>query len=347
MKTLTLSAIAAALLPAMQALAQSPALPQTYAFTAASNMMGPMTVTVHRNVSRELVEMAGTAGGVHLRQLYDFQAHRVYTVDLNVNRCTTQEYVSPYAPVFHDPIGGAEEMVRQVSSLPVVGRETVNGVAVKLVEAPLSGVQGKYRFWLEEKFGFPIKQTIIMGTQPERVLFEMRQISYAPSAATLFTAPADCTRIAGVTNANGGSAQMDVNANVQAQAQSGPAGGPAAKQAAQTGGAQLVGKWDFTGKDAAGTQWRGTLTIQKLTPDSFDPAKYSNECELDLASANSGKGVGGPCLYDPRTKTFSFTGGGSSSKYSFTAILSPDGASLTQGRWVEGGTGSWSATSKR
>jgi hypothetical protein len=39
-------------------------------------------------------------------------------------------------------------------------------------------------------------------------------------------------------------------------------------------------------------------------------------------------------------------GDAGSNQYSFTAVLSPDGKSLTQGRWVEGASGTWSATLK-
>ena len=151
MKKRTLCAIASGLLLVMQAPAQRATLPQTYAFTATSNMLGPMTVTVNRNGSRELIEMAAASGGLHLRLLYDIQAQRIYTVDLNVDRCTTQTYTSAYAPVMHDPIGGAEEMVREVGSLQTISRETVNGIAARLVEAAFPDGQGKYRYWLEDK----------------------------------------------------------------------------------------------------------------------------------------------------------------------------------------------------
>jgi hypothetical protein len=339
--------LAAASLLAVEAPAQAPALPQTYAFTASSRMSGPMTLTVNRNGSKELIEVDGASAGVHLRVLYDFQAHRIYTTDLDGGRCTTQQYASAYAPVLWDPIGGGAEQIQGTRSLRTIRLEPVNGIAARLVEAALPEGQGKYRLWLEEKFGFPVKQAVVLGSGPERLMFEIRKISYAPPAATLFTAPAQCTPIGGVSNANGGSAEMSVEATAQGQATLG--GGAAAKPAAavQAGDPnRLTGKWDFTGKDGAGTQWRGTLTVQKLEPNSFDPAQYSNVCDLDLSSANSGKGVSNACLYDPRTKTLSLTGGEDSHKYSFTAVLSPDGASLTQGRWVEGasGTGAWSAT---
>ncbi len=342
----TCCAIFAGLMLAAQAPAQSPALPQTYAFTATSNMMGPMTITVNRNGAKELIELAGAAGGFHLRVLYDFQAHRIFTVDLNGNQCTTQQYVSPYAPVLHDPIGAAEETARQAGVLRTISRESVNGISARLVEAPLAEGQGKYRLWLEEKFGFPVKQTVFLGSEPERLLFEMRKLSYAPSAAAIFAEPAGCTRIAGTTNANGGSAEISVGATVQAQ--SGLGGARPANRAPRGGGNVLVGKWEFNGKNGAGVQWRGDLAITKLQQDGFDPASYTNECDINLSSANSGKGMSGPCLYDLQTRRFSFAGGDGSSKFSFTAVLSPDGKSLAQGRWVEGASpdGAWSAVSK-
>jgi hypothetical protein len=336
---------AATLLLAMQSPAQTPTLPQTYSFTATNNMIGPMTLKVSRNGSKELIELTA-AGDVRLRLLYDFQAHRIFTVDLNGNGCTTQQYTSAYAPVLHDPIGGAGELAGQLGSLRTISRETVNGIAARVVEAPVSEVQGKMKIWLEEKYGFPVKETMAKAAGPETLLYEMRQISYAPPAAALFAEPAGCARIAGTTNANGGSAEMEVG--VTAQGQSHLGGARAANRPAQGGGNVLLGKWEFNGKDGAGVQWRGELAITKLQQNGFDPADYSNECDLSVSSANSGKGMSGPCLYDAGARTFTFAGGEDARKYSLTAVLSPDGKSLTQGRWVEGasGSGGWSAVSK-
>ena len=64
--------------PRRQLPAQGPALPQTYSFVANSNMMGPATIKVNRNGSKELIEVTATSGDYHLRQLYDFKAHRVF-----------------------------------------------------------------------------------------------------------------------------------------------------------------------------------------------------------------------------------------------------------------------------
>ncbi|MBZ5585409.1 MAG: transposase zinc-binding domain-containing protein [Acidobacteriia bacterium] len=281
----------------MQLQAQAPSLPQTYSFVANSNMMGQATIKVNRNGSKELVEVAGASGNYHLRQLYDFQAHRVYTIDLNVNQCTSQEYTSDYAPALHDPIGGASEMAKEAGSLRTIGREAVNGTAARLVEAPLEGSQGKYRIWLDEKFGFPVKQAVILGAEPEKLLFEMRQISYAPSAATLFTAPAQCTRVGGVTSATGGSAEMAVDVTVQGQARQ---HGPAYRQA------------------------------HSLPLHQHRLMQALETCRTAV--------LGGSVEWCDHCQ---------SHKYSITAFLSPDGKSLTQGRWVEAasGNGAWSAAS--
>ncbi len=333
-----LSGFAAVLAPA-----QIPAPPQTYSFTAVSNMFGPMNITVNRNGSKQLVEQSGAS--YRLRVLYDFQAHRIYTVDQNSKTCTTQEYTSAYAPTLIDPIGGAEEIMKQSGSMPVVRREAVNGIAARLIEGPMEG-QGKARVWLEEKFGFPVKQSMIMGSGPEQVVFEMKKISYAPSAATLFTPPTGCTQIAGTSNANGGHAEMNVSVSAQGERSFGsPSETKAVVQAGDPN--TLVGKWDFAGKDGSGAQWTGTLTVTKMDADMMGRDKFSNICDLNLSNGNAGKGMSGPCLYEPKTKRLTYESHEGFSNFSFTAILSPDGASLSQGRWVEGGTGAWSAKRAR
>ena len=126
-------------------------------------------------------------------------------------------------------------------------------------------------------------------------------------------------------------------------------GGPDRAGAGTIVRGSVNGKMDFTGRDSAGVTWLGTLTIGELDPSRFspNPAKYNHMCRLELQSVSSGQGRETPCLYDPRTGAFSFSGGGFSSKYSYTAVLSPDGHSLIDGRWDEAdsGTGDWSARS--
>lgn len=75
--------------------------------------------------------------------------------------------------------------------------------------------EGKMTYWFEEKRGFTVKQTVTLKGRPERVVFEIRQITYAPSPASLFTPPANCTPGGGVTSATGGHAEAQAEVTVQ------------------------------------------------------------------------------------------------------------------------------------
>jgi hypothetical protein len=308
--------------------AQPPSLPQAYGFQATSKMFGQMELKVNRNVSKEIVEMTGSS--YHIRVLYDFQAHRIYTSDLNTNSCTTQEYTSSYAPTLHDPIGGLEEMKKQGGTPPTTRDETINGIATKVAE------NKDQKIWLEARYGygFPVKVEVQGQT-----VFEMRQLVYGLSAPRLFAIPSGCTAIGGTTNANGGHVEFGTGTGARtavAPARSSASGNAAVKADDKA----LLGKWTFTGRDAKGVVWNGTLEITSLGNFSSDSGKYSNMCDLNVQSGNAGKGFGAGCLYNALNKTLTWL----SDEYSFTAVLSPDGKSLTQGKWVEkGAAGSWSA----
>jgi hypothetical protein len=100
--------------------------------------------------------------------------------------------------------------------------------------------------------------------------------------------------------------------------------------AAESSGPPL-GKWQFTGKDDKGVTWTGTLAIQKLDTDRFDADKYHSIFSLELVSKGSSRGVEAPCIWKPDKREVSFSTGGTT----YTAILSPDGKSLTNGKWSE------------
>lgn len=209
----------AALLGWMLAAILAPAqpLPDTYSVVATGEMGGPLSIKINRNGFKELIEWRNQSGDMHMRQLYDFQAHRLYNLDLVAKRCSIQEYISPFAPMNFDPIGGADEMRKEMAKNPpkILRTEAVNGIKTRVAEAVFPEVQGKMTFWLDEKHGFTVKQTITMKGNPERVVYEIRQIRYAPSPASLFTPPADCTPGGGVTSATGGHAEAQLEATVQ------------------------------------------------------------------------------------------------------------------------------------
>ncbi len=113
------------------------------------------------------------------------------------------------------------------------------------------------------------------------------------------------------------------------------------------------GKWTFTGKDNKGVAWTGTLVIDKLDTNHFDAARFYAMCNLEMQSANAGKGIETPCTWNPKTREVSFS---TTDTASYTAILSLDGKSLTRGTWTDSEkdfrtkkvtvirTGTWSAT---
>lgn len=218
-----------ALVPILSAILSAPVrgqmttLPRTYSFLATTSLMSPeMQVKVNRTGAKELVELTlpaeeGQQNEMHQRLLYDFDAHRVYATDLTTNRCTVQEYGSTYAPMF-DPIGSSEPMLAEMAASPppVSRREVVNGIPTKLIEAPLAEGQGTSRLWVEEKRGFLVRLAVGMGKEPPTTRVEIRQLSYAPSPASLFVPPTGCTRIGGVATAEGGHAETSIEAEASA-----------------------------------------------------------------------------------------------------------------------------------
>jgi hypothetical protein len=117
------------------------------------------------------------------------------------------------------------------------------------------------------------------------------------------------------------------------------------------------GTWEFTGKDKAGTVWKGTLVIEKPDRSMFESPQVIAQGNLQLEAAD-GRGLGAltPIQYDPATRIVTM---GGESKYGgavYTAILAPDGKTLTKGTWREtewvseekktrlASEGEWSAT---
>jgi hypothetical protein len=328
--TRMLCTLASGLALALTAAAQSPSLPQAYGFQATVNMFGPAEIKVNRNVSKELIEVTGAS--YHIRVLYDFQAHKIYTTDLSTNSCTMQEYRSSYAPTMHDPIGGLEEIRKQGGMPPTTRNETVNGIATKMAE----NNEGQ-KIWIEAQYGYGFPVKIEAGGQP---MFEMRKLVYGLSAPNLFAVPPGCTAAGGYSDANGGHYVSGTGEGAPATDGANRGGGTGGNASVKADGKTLLGEWTFTGKDGKGVVWNGTLKIDPLGEYSSDAGKYSNMCDVNAQSANAGKGFSSGCMYNALDKTLTW----SSEGFSLSAVLSPDGRSLTQGKWVEkGAAGSWSA----
>jgi hypothetical protein len=102
------------------------------------------------------------------------------------------------------------------------------------------------------------------------------------------------------------------------------------------------GNWKYTGKDKAGVVWTGTLVIEKLDPQQFNPQKYIavGDIRSENPDGSSGKGLRAAIQYDPATRVVMI---GEDSDYGgavYTAVLSPDGKTLSNGVWRETERGS-------
>ncbi len=94
------------------------------------------------------------------------------------------------------------------------------------------------------------------------------------------------------------------------------------------------GNWQFTRTDTDRVTWTGTLKIEKLDTDRFSAEKYNYQCSIEAQGPKSTREVEGPCKYDSATRTLTL-GGGQRDSYSYTAVLTPDGKALTQGKYSE------------
>jgi hypothetical protein len=201
--------------------------PQAYSLTF--RMAGDMTIQVARDGSKESVEQtvapSKNGPGMHIRSIYDFAAHKVWTVNLEGGPCSVVAYTSPAAPSMLDPIAGAEEMRAGLAQYtPTVLRsETVNGIATKVYEMPVPEVEGKMRMFLDEKHGFAVKLVLIPDAGKERTQMEITELSFAKPAADLFMPPQNCQVQSGETSATGGHTETTISEEAKGEAKFGAA----------------------------------------------------------------------------------------------------------------------------
>jgi hypothetical protein len=194
-------------------------LTQVTQLTEASMFTGQASnLKVYRSGSKELVELTiapwpGNPKGVHTRTLFDFQAHKTYTQDLDGNTCSWMSYVSARAPVWYDPVTALDDATRaeMAKSKPRrVGTETVNGFAAVITEADTP--DGKIRTWTAQNGDFPVKMTLQPKSGPLTAMMEVQQVDFNAPAASLFVAPGNCS-----THAQGEWSDTRLSAHAEAQ----------------------------------------------------------------------------------------------------------------------------------
>ena len=176
--------------------------PQTYSFTEDPGfpLAGPNVVKVVRDGSKEMIEQTMPPGSgrdkeYHSRRLYDFQAHKVYLKILSdpTMACGVQNTSETTAPGELDPIGGGDALLKELTGtgqLKEIGKETINGIATRVMNA--DSAEGKGKIWLAQNGGFPVKVVAIGPDGKEEIIIEIKQLSLAKPPATAFAIPADC-----------------------------------------------------------------------------------------------------------------------------------------------------------
>ncbi len=220
--------------------------PETYFVTENNSMMMEgMVVTTYRDRSKVLKDTsiprrAGSPKGFHVRTLYDLQARKQYTWDLieTSRPCGGATFSGDWG----DPFAFSAQLLSEFAKgkPKVVGRETINGIAAKVEEFSGPPGQGKAKIWLDEKYGLIIKWEIIPANGPANTNLEVKQLSFARPAASVFVLPPACvkTEITGhvSSSATGSHAEMQLTMPPASESQKGaPQNAPSQESASQIG----------------------------------------------------------------------------------------------------------------
>jgi len=196
-----IGAVAVGSAPIVAVPAQSPP-PRTYSFTMLNNMMVPdLTLRVYRDGARELLDesrpvSAESPKGFHVRILYDFQAHKLYTLDLTEpsSPCGVQALTESEVPAMYDIITGTELTKGLADAHPrTVGAESINGVPATILEVPNPNGPPQ-RAWVAVKGGYIVKIAMVPKNGPSQLLLEVRDLAFAKPDASLLAVPAACAK---------------------------------------------------------------------------------------------------------------------------------------------------------
>ena len=173
--------------------AQTPSTAYTIT-TAGSGGTPGLTQTISRNGPKVLYDtfypaQDGTPAR-HAFMLLDLTAMKSYTwdpagtpVSCSVNKASAD---------WGDPFALSDEVSKGIASgeLKPAGAETIAGVATKIYANTTA--DGTTKVWLDQKDNLVIKATATSGTSPAMTLADIRKVTFAPPAASLFALPPAC-----------------------------------------------------------------------------------------------------------------------------------------------------------
>lgn len=180
---------------ALSTLLQAQTPPTAYTITEAVSGGDPgVMLTIYRNGTKVLLDtfypaQGGTAAR-HAFTLFDIAAHASYTWDPAGSPISCSASTS--SGDFGDPFGLTEDINKGVASgeLKPAGAETISGIPTKVYVNATP--QETTKAWFDQKDGLVIKATVTSGTNPVMTLADIRKVSFAPPAASLFALPPAC-----------------------------------------------------------------------------------------------------------------------------------------------------------
>ncbi len=180
--------------PGLQAQYAKP--PDTYSLTEINSMMiSGVNVQIYRDGSKALVDQSVQGPNpFHTHTLYDLQTQRSYIWVPGDDSAPCG--AATFSGDWGDPFAASAEMNTDLAKMQptAAGEAVVNGIATKILEATIPG--GTAKLWVETKYGLMIRWEANGKNGQPKTMLEVKQLSFARPAASLFTLPASCAQVA-------------------------------------------------------------------------------------------------------------------------------------------------------
>jgi len=196
------TAAVAAVIVALPVKAENAGPPTSYSVTQVSSMFVPgLTMKIYRDGQKALIDQsypprAGAPKGFHMRMFADLQKGTTYTWDLIDTSVPCGQ--SPLSGDWGDPFllstGLMADLAQQHPQ--ETGRETISGIATKVMQTSGQGTTPATKIWLEPDHGLIIKAESIAAKGEPQVLIDVKELSFAAPPASVFALPAACANAA-------------------------------------------------------------------------------------------------------------------------------------------------------
>lgn len=169
-------------------LAQCAKAPDAYSVTEINSMFGPVgTMEISRDGNWAVVDRSysheGYPNGIRTRAIYDLQAGKTYSLDLN--QTAAQCGAGRFSGDWGDPFAMSAELVKL--NPKDAGTDTVNGIPAKVLEAVIPGQSAPAKVWVDGKYGLILKLEM-----DGKTVVEVKKVSFAKPPASVLALPAAC-----------------------------------------------------------------------------------------------------------------------------------------------------------